>query len=110
MLLCKNKESKLLVLISIMILLPLLLLLGVVVVVVFMVRLNWVMTQTPQEALEHLGQPLTRKGVRSVDARIKAEGIDFRKNHPPRLDRRYIIVGGSGWLSCVSLTLKMLVD
>lgn len=81
-----------------MILLSLFLLLAAA--VVFMVRLNKVMRQTPAEALERLGEPLTRERIREVDAKIKADGIDFRKNHPPRLDRRYIIVGGSGWLSC----------
>ncbi|KID76929.1 Short-chain dehydrogenase/reductase family 42E member 1 [Metarhizium brunneum] len=80
-----------------MILLSLLVLLGVV---VFIVRLNKIMTRTPELSSGisiYKAEALTREYVRRVDAKIKAEGIDFRKNHPPRLNRRYIVVGGSGW-------------
>lgn len=84
-----------------MILLSLLVLLGVV---VFIVRLNKIMTRTPELSPGisiYRAEALTREYVRRVDAKIKAEGIDFRKNHPPRLNRRYIVVGGSGWPPCL---------
>ncbi|KAK2606138.1 hypothetical protein QQS21_003421 [Conoideocrella luteorostrata] len=58
------------------------------------------MTRTPRDALKHAGKPLTAEGARRAYAKIVSQGIDFRKNHPPRLDRRYIIVGGSGLVGC----------
>ncbi|OAA42636.1 NAD(P)-binding domain protein [Metarhizium rileyi] len=71
-------------------------LIGVGAVVLLVVRLNKVMRRTPAAASTHLAKPLTREYVRSVNAKIQAQGIDFRKNHPQRLNRRYIVVGGSG--------------
>ncbi|KAL7802866.1 hypothetical protein V8C43DRAFT_269614 [Trichoderma afarasin] len=69
---------------------------GAICLVLYMLRLNWVLSHTPQEVANRAGEPLTRDYVRDVFERVKREGIDWEDRLPPRKDRRYIVVGGSG--------------
>lgn len=73
----------------------------------FIVRLNRLMLRTPPEVLPYLKEPLTEEAAREAYARVKEKGLDFRSRHPGVLERRYIIVGGSGmlFLSCFLLFL-----
>ncbi|PHH88195.1 hypothetical protein CDD83_7854 [Cordyceps sp. RAO-2017] len=64
--------------------------------VLYGVRVNHVMLQTPPEAQAYLEPPLTADRVRQVYRRVKEQGIDWHAGLPPRRDRRYVIVGGSG--------------
>lgn len=75
--------------------------------VVFVMRLNQAMQRTPPEGLKHMAKLLTRESIRSINAKVKSQGVDFRKNRPPRLNRRYIIVGGSGWIPFVSFEVPL---
>ncbi|KAH6606425.1 hypothetical protein Trco_005578 [Trichoderma cornu-damae] len=71
---------------------------GVVCLVLYMLRLNWVLAHTPQEVVDRAGEPLTREYIWDVYERVKKDGIDWEGKLPPRKDRRYIVVGGSGFL------------
>lgn len=62
----------------------------------FIVRLNRLMLRTPPEVLPYLKEPLTEEAAREAYTRVKEKGVDFRSRHPGVLERRYIIVGGSG--------------
>lgn len=75
---------------------PLVLALGVICLVFYTLRLNWVLSHTPQEVVDRAGEPLTRENVWDAFERVKKDGIDWEGKLPPRKDRRYIVVGGSG--------------
>ncbi|KAG5949685.1 hypothetical protein E4U60_002223 [Claviceps pazoutovae] len=66
----------------------------------FIVRLNRLMLRTPPKVLPYLKEPLTEEAAREAYARVKEKGLDFRSRHPGVLERRYIIVGGSGLVGC----------
>ncbi|KAI0377993.1 NAD(P)-binding protein [Hypomontagnella monticulosa] len=59
-------------------------------------KLNSAMKQTPPEVLEASPHRWTNQEVKDTYQRIKANPIDWAKHLPPKLDRRYIITGGSG--------------
>lgn len=58
--------------------------------------LNSVLTRTPPEVKEQIIPTLTDEEVKKTWQRIEADGIPWEKALPARLDRRYIVVGGSG--------------
>lgn len=66
----------------------------------YVVRVNAVMLRTPSEAEAHAGKPLTAERIRRALGEVKESGIDWYDNLPPRKERRYVIVGGSGELFC----------
>ncbi|RFU79521.1 3-beta hydroxysteroid dehydrogenase isomerase [Trichoderma arundinaceum] len=78
--------------------LPLALGVGVVFLVLYVLRLNWVLSHTPQEVVDRAGEPLTKEYIQDAFERVKKDGIDWDGKLPPRKDRRYIVVGGSGFL------------
>ncbi|KAK3941516.1 sterol-4-alpha-carboxylate 3-dehydrogenase, decarboxylating [Diplogelasinospora grovesii] len=59
-------------------------------------RINSAMKSVPREALERSPRRWTLQQRRDTYDRVKKTPIDFTKHLPPRQDRRYIIVGGSG--------------
>ncbi|EGR50975.1 uncharacterized protein TRIREDRAFT_57647 [Trichoderma reesei QM6a] len=71
---------------------------GVLCLVLYALRLNWVLSHTPQEAAACAGEPLTKEYIQDAFERVKRDGIDWVGKLPPRKDRRYIVVGGSGLL------------
>ncbi|PTB64468.1 putative 3-beta hydroxysteroid dehydrogenase/isomerase family protein [Trichoderma citrinoviride] len=71
---------------------------GVLCLALYTLRLNWVLSHTPPEAAHHAADPLTKEHIRDVFERVKRDGIDWVGELPPRKDRRYIVVGGSGLL------------
>jgi hypothetical protein len=69
---------------------------GIVCLVLYLLKLNWVLSHTPQDVVDRARVPLTREYVQDVFERVKKDGIDWEGKLPPRKDRRYIVVGGSG--------------
>jgi hypothetical protein len=69
---------------------------GVICLLLYLLKLNWVLSHTPQEVVDRAGVPLTREYVKDVFERVKKDGLGSEEKLPPRKDRRYIIVGGSG--------------
>ncbi|KAI1103909.1 NAD(P)-binding protein [Jackrogersella minutella] len=59
-------------------------------------KLNSTLKQTPPEVLAVSPHRWTEQEVRDTYQRIKANPIDWEKHLPPKLDRRYVITGGSG--------------
>lgn len=62
----------------------------------YLYRLNRVMENVPEEARAWRGRPWTESEIRETYERMSSQPIDFAKVLPPRLDRRYIVCGGSG--------------
>ncbi|KAI8624682.1 dehydrogenase-like protein [Xylariaceae sp. FL1651] len=59
-------------------------------------RLNKVMSQTPPEAVEVSPYRWSDHEIKETYKRIKSHPIDWTKHLPPKLNRRYVITGGSG--------------
>lgn len=62
----------------------------------YLYRLNQAMQNIPEQAWAWRGQPWTETEIQETYERISSQPIDFARALPPRLDRRYVVCGGSG--------------
>ncbi|SPQ18653.1 d657bd50-5801-4958-8e8f-dbf8fbb3b942 [Thermothielavioides terrestris] len=62
----------------------------------WLVRVNSAMQSVPEEISRLSPRRWTRKELRDTYERLKQKPVDFAKLLPPRLGRRYVVVGGSG--------------
>lgn len=69
---------------------------AVLLLCLYLYKLNMAMTSIPEEAHAVRPHPWTDEEIRETYERVCKEPIDFTKRLPPKLERRYIIVGGSG--------------
>lgn len=63
---------------------------------VWLVRINAGMKSVPEDAQNASPQRWTKQRIQEAYERVKKRPIDFSHLLPPRLERRYVIVGGSG--------------
>ncbi|KAK4145542.1 uncharacterized protein C8A04DRAFT_26799 [Dichotomopilus funicola] len=63
---------------------------------VWLVRINAGMLSVPEDAQNASPQRWTKQRIQEAYERVKKKPIDFSHLLPPRLERRYVIVGGSG--------------
>lgn len=63
---------------------------------VWLYRINRAMQAVPKEAAEISPRRWTREQIRDAYECVKQTPLDFAKRLPPRLDRRYVVLGGSG--------------
>jgi len=63
---------------------------------IWLYRFNQVLKSVPDEARRLAPRRWTPQDVRDTQERLKQTPIDFLKVIPPKLERRYVIVGGSG--------------
>jgi hypothetical protein len=68
----------------------------VVIAVVHLVHIQWAMDRIPDEINDISPHRWTEEEIRETYERIQAKPIDFKPLLPPRLNRRYVVVGGSG--------------
>ncbi|KAI1205889.1 NAD(P)-binding protein [Annulohypoxylon truncatum] len=59
-------------------------------------KLNTALKQTPPEVLAASPHRWSEKQIKETYQRIQKNPIDWAKHLPPKLDRRYIVTGGSG--------------
>lgn len=64
--------------------------------IAYLWRLNRIMFSTPPEALLYSPRRWTAEECRAAYARVDKNPISWKGVLPPKLDRRYIVVGGSG--------------
>ncbi|ORY66046.1 uncharacterized protein BCR38DRAFT_339266 [Pseudomassariella vexata] len=64
--------------------------------VAYLWRLNNALTTTPPEMLALTPRRWTTEEISQTYQRVKANPVDWSKHLPPKLNRRYIITGGSG--------------
>ncbi|KUI63091.1 Short-chain dehydrogenase/reductase family 42E member 1 [Cytospora mali] len=62
----------------------------------YLYKLNKAMTSTPEDVHAWRPRAWTDEEIRETYERVCNEPIDFAKHLPPKLERRYIVVGGSG--------------
>lgn len=65
-------------------------------VVLYLYRLNKAFATVPKEALAYSPHRWTDDEIRETYERVCREPVDFSTLLPPKLGRRYIVVGGSG--------------
>ncbi|KAI0017077.1 NAD(P)-binding protein [Xylariomycetidae sp. FL0641] len=65
-------------------------------VVAYLVRINYLLSQVPEEIEKVVGPRWTPEKLKETYKRIQEEPFDYTGKLPPRLDRRYIVTGGSG--------------
>lgn len=59
-------------------------------------KVNQLLLGTPDEIRQVAGQRWTPEQLRRVYERLQDEPIDHTDKLPPRLERRYVVTGGSG--------------
>lgn len=64
--------------------------------VLYLWRINHLMKTVPKEALEASPDRWTRQQVRETYERLLKKPISFAEHLPPKQDRRYVVIGGSG--------------
>ena len=62
----------------------------------WLIRIDSAMHSVPEGARKASPRRWTKEQLRETYERVKQTPLDFRKLLPPRLDRRYVVVGGSG--------------
>lgn len=65
-------------------------------VVAYLARLNYMMKGTPEEVRLLVGEPWTPRLLREKYEALQRRPLDYTSQLPPKLDRRYIVTGGSG--------------
>ncbi|KAI0534210.1 hypothetical protein GGR58DRAFT_483670 [Xylaria digitata] len=66
------------------------------VIIAYLVRVNQQLSGIPEEVTRLAGSPWTRDLLKETYERLEQHPIDYTNKLPPRLDRRYIVTGGSG--------------
>jgi hypothetical protein len=69
---------------------------GLAILLAWLVRVSSAMQSVPEEVRKLSPRRWTKKDLWDTYGRLKQTPIDFLKLVPPRLDRRYVVVGGSG--------------
>lgn len=69
---------------------------GIFLLVLYLRHVNNGMKQTPSEALELSPHRFTDEEIRETYQKVSAKPLDWTPYLPPKLQRRYVVVGGSG--------------
>ena len=62
----------------------------------YLYKINASMRSVPAEIAQLSPHRWTKEEIKETYERLKKQPLDFDKLLPPRLDRRYVVVGGSG--------------
>ncbi|GAP85054.2 putative cholesterol dehydrogenase [Rosellinia necatrix] len=72
----------------------------------YLVRINQQLSGTPEEVRRLSGPRWTPDLLRETYERLQQQPIDYTHKLPPKLDRRYVVTGGSGLVGgCIVLQL-----
>jgi hypothetical protein len=72
---------------------------AVVLGIAYLYHVSQGLSGVPDEVIKLSPHRWTEKEIRETYARLKKDPIDFTPHLPPKQERRYIVVGGSGKLS-----------
>ena len=64
--------------------------------ILYLRHVNYILKQTPDEVRRLSSKRWTPALLSDVYEKLEECPIDFYKNLPPKLDRRYIVTGGNG--------------
>ena len=62
----------------------------------YLIKLNAAMSSTPSEGQQASPRRWTKAEIRETYAKLDEQPVDFNSHLPPKLDRRYVVVGASG--------------
>jgi hypothetical protein len=65
-------------------------------IVFYLWLVNQAIVRLPKDIQKISPKRWTEKQMKETFARVSANPIDFKPHLPPKLDRRYVVVGGSG--------------
>jgi hypothetical protein len=68
----------------------------IVALALYLFRLNQLLKGTPEEVRKLSGSRWTAEQLRKTYDRLSAHPVDYIDQLPPKLERRYIVTGGSG--------------
>jgi hypothetical protein len=68
----------------------------VIIVLVHLAHIQWTMGRTPDEMKDISPHRWIDEEIYETYKRLEAKPIDFISKLPPKLTRRYVVVGGSG--------------
>ena len=71
-------------------------LVAVISLVLYLLRIDQLLRRTPDEVKQLSGPRWTRAQLQKTYERLKETPISYNDKLPPKLDRRYVITGGSG--------------
>lgn len=74
-------------------------------IVAYLWLVNEAITTVPDEVLKISPHRWTEEEMKETCERVEKNPIDFAPHLPPKLDRRYVVVGGSGTFSSSSTGL-----
>ena len=74
-------------------------LVGIALVLAYLVRVNQQLSGTPEEVKRLSGSRWTPELLKKTYERLQQHPIEYTQKLPPKLDRRYVVTGGSGELS-----------
>lgn len=66
------------------------------IIIFWLYRVNCGFKSIPPEVVRASPRRWTKDEIRETYERLKRKPLDFLKETPPRLERRYVVVGGSG--------------
>ncbi len=66
--------------------------------VLWLYRINKAIKAIPEPAAKAAPRRWTTQEIRDMYEKLEEKPVDFGKHLPPRLERRYVVVGGSGML------------
>ena len=72
------------------------------VVFLYLFHINHIMKGVPEDVQKLAGSPWTATDLRRTYKTLSASPIDYHTKLPPKLDRRYIVVGGNGVFAFLS--------
>lgn len=67
-----------------------------IIILAYLARVNHQLSGTPKEVRRLAGTRWTPDILREAYKRLEQHPIDYTHKLPPRLDRRYVVTGGSG--------------
>jgi hypothetical protein len=62
----------------------------------YLCRLNYLLNETPEVMRKLVGPKWTETELKETYQRLKDHPVDYTDQLPPKLDRRYVVTGGSG--------------
>ena len=65
-------------------------------ILLYLARLNYVLNGVPNTVRKLSGSRWTTEELRKISTELSENPIDYKEHIPPKLDRRYIVTGGSG--------------
>jgi hypothetical protein len=79
-------------------------------IALYLLRVNQLLKGTPDEIRKLSGSRWTAAQLKETYERLQKSPINYTDKLPPKLERRYVVVGGSGWYHAAVSTWEPRLD